>query len=99
MRDTVATTILQQMGGAGRLKLMINAHDFIADTISLTFKFSGSKKAKAVMIKYDCAKDLYDMIFFRNLREHAYESDKIEGVYNDQLQPLFYDFTGLYLTI
>jgi len=47
----VAETILEQLGGYGRLKAMINGRNFVAIENGLQFKFSGSKKANTARIE------------------------------------------------
>lgn len=60
---SVAQTILKQLGGARRLKAMINASNFIDGGKYLTFKFSmGNKKAFCKITLTSL--DLYDMEIF-----------------------------------
>ena len=47
----VAATILEQLGGYGRLKTMINGRDFIDMGDGLKFRFSGSRKANTAIIE------------------------------------------------
>ena len=59
----VAQTILKQMGGARRLKAMINASNFIDGGKYLTFKFSMGRKKAFCKITLT-SMDLYDMEIF-----------------------------------
>tara|TARA_B100000674_G_C37843568_1_gene916508 strand:+ start:562 stop:1263 length:702 start_codon:yes stop_codon:yes gene_type:complete len=60
---SVAQTILKQLGGARRLKAMINASNFIDGGKYLTFKFSMGKKKAFCKITLTSL-DLYDMEIF-----------------------------------
>ena len=66
LESQVAKTILQQMGGAGRIKAMTGAKHFMADGRSVSFKFpnKGAKKPNYVKITLTPA-DLYDIEFGR----------------------------------
>ena len=101
----IANTIIRQMGGAGRLKAMIGAKDIYALDSGVQFRFMGSKKANKVKIDYT-PDDLYTMTFIKvgrlNKKTFDIKVDTVEtfeGIYNDQLKPIFEETTGLYLSL
>lgn len=68
INESVADTILQQMGGARRLSAMIGAKDFFSDDggKSLVFKFPNKQKSGPNYVKITLnGKDLYDVTFSR----------------------------------
>lgn len=98
----IAETIIQQMGGYGKLKAMINAKDFLYSDKekSLQFKFSGSKKVNCIKITLNNL-DLYDIKLYKiNLKKFTCDvKEKIENIYADQLKDIFETKTGLYLSL
>lgn len=101
----IANTIIRQMGGGGRLKAMVGAKDIYALDSGVQFRFMGSKKANKVVIDYT-PDDLYKMTFLKvgRFNKKTYEIkvetvETVEGVYNDQLKPIFEETTGLYLSL
>jgi len=101
----VASTIAQQMGGTGRLKAMVGAHNlvFLSDTRDggLAFDFKGSRKANKIRVELDRGADLYNVKLYKyNHRtgeiKTVYEG---EGIYFDMLIDIFEMHTGLYLTL
>ena len=94
----VANTILFQMGGSKRLKIMIGAKDFIGDEKSVTFKFrKGKDGINAVTITLDPS-DTYSVKFLklRGLTPPKVGAE-FSGVYCDQLIRLFETTTSLAL--
>jgi hypothetical protein len=101
-RMQIANTILQQLGGAGRLKMMAGCKDFVA--IDAGVQFGIGKNAAGInkaIIKLR-ADDTYDVEFgtARMVKfEYRYTvKDKTEGAYADMLKSLFERATGMYLT-
>jgi len=101
----IANTIIRQMGGGGKLKAMTGAKDMLALESGVQFKFMLSKTANKVIIDYT-PDDLYNMTFYKVGRLNkktwdipAKEIAKFEGIYNDQLKPIFEETTGLYLSL
>lgn len=100
--NTVATTILAQLGGARRLSVMIGAHSFMSDGPALIFKFraKASKGIKAIKVTLDPS-DTYTVRFWRigsrglDVRQVAEHSD----VYADDLRTVIEAETGLYLSL
>lgn len=94
----VGHTILQQMGGAGRLKSMIGAHTFITHPDGLSFKFPNPKATLGNYVKVTLTTDdLYDMEFMRLVKYDARPVKKYTGLSFDQLIPVFQKQTGLRL--
>lgn len=95
----VAETILRQMGGAGRLKMMIGAKDFVGDKDSVQFRWAARSKNLANKLRVTLLpSDTYRMDFYRVKRagrELAPVSSH-EGVYAEDLVPIFERETGLY---
>ncbi len=99
----ISNTIMQQMGGYGKLKAMIGARDMFAldsDSPGLQFSFKGSKKANKVRIELT-PDDLYNLTFYkinmRNIDRSTAPVEKYENIYEDMLIPVFEKTTGLYL--
>lgn len=102
---TVANTILAQLGGAGRLSVMIGAHGFTADGPALIFKFKARAKRgiKAIKVTLD-ASDTYSVEFYMprgSLRRGTYtvETRGLSGVYADSLRDVIEYETGLALSL
>lgn len=98
-----AETILSQLGGAGKLKAMIAAHDMFYDKDgSLSFKFKGSRKLNYCKVTLN-GMDLYNMELGRIAKKDgipAYnKKESIDDLYWDQLKPVFEKETGLYLSL
>jgi hypothetical protein len=93
----VAQTILQQLGGAGRLNAMTGAYNFIDRGNGLSFKI---KNARANYIKITLnANDLYDVEVGR-IRGNTYKVVKeANDLYFDQLKPFIEESTGMYLSL
>jgi hypothetical protein len=101
----IANTILQQMGGMNKIRVMTGAKDFIA--IDRGVQFAIGKNAAGinkVIIRLADA-DLYDVEFGTiRMNRKTFEStwtvkDKTEGAYADMLKPLFERATGMYLSL
>lgn len=96
----IVNTILEQLGGR-RFDVMTGARDFSYDQQAKALIFHLPRRTgndvTAVQIQL-LGNDTYKMIFwdFRLGRNfHLYEVAKIEGIYADQLQTVFAEYTGL----
>ena len=98
MSMAIAETILRQMGGTGRLSVMVGAYQFVALEDGVKFRFKGSKKANLVMVKLT-ARDTYDVEFFKMAKFDYKQIAVVEDVYADQLRRVFEQMTGLYLSL
>lgn len=90
------------LGGLGKLKAMVNARGFVSGTngkaeASVSFRFSGSKKASTVVITYERAHDLYRMEFFKGSMPIMVKGYGL--LQGSDLRKTFEEFTGLYLSI
>ena len=95
----VSTTILDQLGG-NRFIVMTGAKNFIGSDNALSFKI-GKNNSKANCVRIELTvMDTYT-ITFRQVRKSLEigfklkEIKKVEGVYNDSLQEIFTEVTGL----
>lgn len=99
--EQIAYTILQQMGGDGRLHAMVGATVLAFEKDgSLTFRFKSCRKANFVKITLN-GLDLYDMTFMK-IHSKTYEVKEVktfENLYSDNLKETFEAFTGLYLSL
>lgn len=100
--QTVGRTILAQMGGAGRIRMMIGAKRFVTHPDGVSFKFPNRARSKANFVKVTLTPlDTYTVEFKRvsNGRAGLKVKDLAEfsDVYFDQLIELFEGQTGLYL--
>ena len=107
----VASTILRQMGGTGRLGAMINAKNFVSYPAAadskygegmggVAFKFSNPGRGKPNFIKIILnGRDYYDVAFGRQRGLNFKELKKVNDVSASNLKSLFERETGLYLTL
>lgn len=93
----IAGTILQQLGGGSRVKIMTGAKRFIAADNGLLI---GLTRGLYVQISLT-ALDLYDAHTFKVKRGTLDRVVKNEetGLYNDQIKKWFETSTGLYLSL
>lgn len=107
----IAKTILSQLGG-NKFIVMTGSKNFVSSNNSLSMTLTkNSIKAKWLTITLE-ADDTYTMTFIAEkktlnkelsagLKMKLYDTSivelkKIEGVYNDMLQSIFTQYTGLY---
>lgn len=100
MSNQIATTILNQIGGKGRVSSMIGARDFVAIEQGLRFKFTARARNRinCVDIRLD-ASDTYDVTFARvwSFGSECIRSNR--GVHADQLRAVIEQATGLALSL
>jgi hypothetical protein len=105
---TIAQTILEQMGGGGRLKAMCGASNFTAingdDKIQggVYFRLPGGGFCKdgINLVQIDLTwGDVYTVTFSRIRGTKITEVAKLDDVYCDMLMDIFEKYTGLYLTL
>lgn len=96
--NEVAMTILQQMGGARRLQMMLGVKQFVTSANGVSFQFPNKERSKgnAVRITLD-PDDTYTVEFFNASKAGAKIIRKLEGVYADMLVDIFEHQTGWYL--
>lgn len=101
---TIASTIISQLGGQGRLGAMVSAHNYVSlnqdenRSGGLSFKFKGSTKANCCVVTL-LLDDTYQVTFHKVGKIGLKQVHEVSGVYCDQLVPLFESVTGLYLSI
>lgn len=90
----VGKIIAQQLGGPGKLRMMLGAKNVTLIDKGLSFKWPSQQRTRGngVRITLDPS-DTYTMEFFNG----AKSVKKYEGIYNDQLVSTFENQTGLYL--
>ena len=93
----IASTILQQLGGANRLHAMTGAYNFVNVGNGLSFKI---KNQKANYIKITLTSmDLYDVEVGR-IRGNTYKVvAEGKGMYAEELKRFIEKSTGMYLTL
>lgn len=97
-KGEIGQTILQQMGGVGRLRAMIGANTFIAHPDGISFKFPNQKSSRGNYVKVTLTPDdLYDMEFSKIVKYQAKPVKRYSGLTFDQLIPVFQKQTGLRL--
>lgn len=93
----IASTILQQLGGANRLHAMTGAYNFVNIGNGLSFKI---KNQRANYIKITLTSmDLYDVEVGR-IRGNTYKVvSEGKGMYAEELKPFIEKSTGMYLSL
>jgi hypothetical protein len=102
MDNTVAKTILEQLGGA-KFQAMTGAYSFSAGPTSLGFRISQRNKGRYAGVRIELTPaDVYDMHFIRSrmVKGHLKIEDVTrEGVYCDSLVEVFERETGLFCSL
>lgn len=84
---TIAKTIIEQMGGAGKIRAMVGVKTFIASEDGVSFHFKGSRKMNYVEITLDPS-DTYTMTLYKRIsRSKKERKTTVED--NDPLSFLF----------
>jgi hypothetical protein len=97
--NNIAATIVRQLGGGGKLQMMIGLKQLINEPLGVTLVFPLPKHSGAVnRVRITLnGKDLYDMEFIRTRGM----SQKIVKVFNDvyaeDIKDRFEEGTGLYI--
>jgi len=87
----VVSTIIEQLGGS-KFRAMTGAKDFSSSGNNVSFRIGQNAKAvRSVKVTLD-ANDTYTMTFYGNKGTVKY---RVSGVYNDNLQSVFTQHTGL----
>ena len=104
----IAQTIIQQMGGFGRLQAMVGAKDFVALTPSeseahgpgILFNFKGSRKANKCRVTLSW-NDTYRFELYKYNRRtlKCPKVFEIDDIYCDMIIQIFEEETGLYLSL
>jgi hypothetical protein len=97
---TVANTILEQLGGGGRLKAMIGAYNFVGSENDLSFRFkcrakNGSNCVRVILTPMDVYR-----VEFLSVRAGKVRLKEVrEDIYCDVLREVIERATGLYLSL
>jgi hypothetical protein len=99
----IAQTILEQMGGKGKIVAMTGARDFLILDRGIQFSFpkaiAGINRVKIILTDAD----LYDIEFGSVRRKDGIPTytrrNLCEGVYADRLKKIFEKETGLFLSL
>jgi len=99
----IATEILKQMGGTGKLSAMTGAKQFVALENGVRFRIGrNSAGINTVTITLN-SMDLYDTEYGRVRTVKHMPTYKVvaksEGIYNDMLKDDFESATGMYLKL
>ena len=98
--NTIAKTILQQMGGTGRICAMTGAKRFVDHGDGVSFRFPNKAAGRPNHVKITLnGSDLYDVRFIRIRGTNFKTTQELSGVYCDMLKELFETQTGLYLSL
>ena len=96
---TVASTILEQLGGR-RFAAMTGVKSFCDDGDGLIFKVPNARAPNGKRVNYVHIKlntsDLYDVIFSSVTMKSLTQEARVEGVYAENLQEVFTANTGLH---
>lgn len=100
LTENVAATILQQLGGKGKVVAMIGAKHFLDGGKYLTFQYPKAPKNKSNAVKIILNHtDTYDVIFYAIRGTNLNEVSKHDGIGAENLKELFQKETGLYLSL
>ena len=104
MSQEIAQTILSQLGGAARLKVMLGASSFSAGTFregkGISFRIAAKAKNKAKAVKITLAANDTYMVEFLAVRGFEVQTvGKFEGIYCDKLKETIESATGLMLSL
>lgn len=93
--QAVAQTIIQQLGG-GRFRAMTGAKSFAAIENGVDFRIPGNTKSRINHVKIVLnSMDTYDVTFGRIQSNQLTVIKSVNGLYNDQLEDIFRETTGL----
>jgi hypothetical protein len=96
MCNEIAKTIYNQLGN--KSLFMIGAKNFVFDENSLSFRVRGSNKVNLINIKLN-GLDLYDMTFYKISGSKCNVVKYELGIYNDMLNTMIEENTGLYTNL
>lgn len=93
----IADTILEQLGGSGRLSLMTGASNYVAIEDGVRFSLPRTITLKGInLVEITLnGSDLYDMRFMRYRAADCVTVSQVDDVYFDQLEEIFTQVTGL----
>jgi hypothetical protein len=97
---TIATNIIQQMGGFGKISMLTGAKNFVAGVNYVAFTIGKGAKNKINKVKVTLnSQDLYDVEFGREWGMKYTKISGSENIFNDMLMDEFETATGFFLTL
>lgn len=97
--SSVAATILEQLGGTGKLSAMIGARNFVDHGDGVSFKWPARGNAPNYCHVELDPSDTYAIAFYRIRGNEPVLLKEFNDIYADQLVQLFERTTGLYLSL
>ncbi|MDF1565269.1 MAG: hypothetical protein P1V51_19690 [Deltaproteobacteria bacterium] len=98
MSQAIAKTIIEQMGGFGKLRCMVGAHNLLDHGNALSFRFKGSRSFNYCKVTLT-ADDLYTVELGKIVKFELKNQRRAEGLFFDMLVPHFESNTGLFLSL
>lgn len=100
MSQAVGRTIIEQMGGAGRIMAMTGTKKFLTKEDGVVFRFPNRGGGpNAVEVTLAAATDTYEVKFFRIRGSTCEVATHHEDIYAEDLKGLFERETGLFLSL
>jgi hypothetical protein len=92
----VTNTIIEQMGGAGRLQMMLGRRPSVVDskTVGISWPSRQRSRGNYLEIAYNEGMDTYKMTFYNNSAAGSKVVKVLNDVYWDQLKSIFENQTG-----
>lgn len=98
-KQLIAQTIINQIGGMGRLKAMIGAKDFLIIESGVRFKFAKAYNGINYISIVLNGNDLYDVEYKKVGSKNAITIATSNDLYSDMLKSDFEQTTKLYLSL
>jgi hypothetical protein len=96
----IGKTILDQMGGYGRLRAMLGIQQLMDIPRGVGFKWPNRQRSRGNYVEITLrGDDTYDMEFFNVSARGKKSVKKFRGLYFDQLVEIFEKHTGWYLRL
>ena len=98
--QNAGTVILQQLGGTGRLSMMLGAKDFLVGDDLAQFRIGRGAKQKINRIVISLASDdTYSVTFYAGTALNLRRVSEQHGVYVESLRPVLESTLGMYLSL
>jgi len=98
MNNGEVRIVIEQLGGAGKLKAMLGVKTFITGDHGVSFGFKGSRKHNSCTINLT-GSDTYDMKISKFTSGNESNVVEFKDCYCSQLKELFKDTTGLAMSL
>src|SRR4030042_1880952 len=99
-QNTTANTIIEQLGGFGKLKAMTGAKDFTSVENGVCFKFKNPNRNRPNYIMVVLAgDDTYNVTMAKLVRFEPLNQSTVSGIQVGQIKELFENATGLCLSL